>query len=118
MTNREQKTIKRADSWRAHSSAVEHYLHTVGVAGSIPAAPTIKKLPERGVFLWCFGAHDQTERAAKQKQAQTPVFVCKFNGVKIFLETPAIFLKRYGDKAILIDKAERKFGIATDEIKK
>ena len=30
------------------SSAVEHYLHTVGVTGSIPVAPTILLRPREG----------------------------------------------------------------------
>ena len=34
----------------ARSSAVEHTLHTGGVAGSIPAAPTIKPSEIRGFY--------------------------------------------------------------------
>ncbi len=46
----ELKSYKRTDLYRAHSSAVEHYLHTVGVAGSIPAAPTMNS--RYGSFLF------------------------------------------------------------------
>jgi hypothetical protein len=35
------KNLPNVDSGGALSSAVEHYLHTVGVAGSNPAARTI-----------------------------------------------------------------------------
>ena len=35
------KRFLNVDSERALSSVVEHYLHTVGVAGSKPAARTI-----------------------------------------------------------------------------
>src|SRR4051812_7352482 len=36
---------------RAHNSAVEYYLHTVGVAGSNPAAPTTSTRRSRRVFF-------------------------------------------------------------------
>jgi hypothetical protein len=42
------KQLKGVGLAGALSSVVEHYLHTVGVAGSKPAARTIP--PERGVF--------------------------------------------------------------------
>jgi hypothetical protein len=42
------KNLPNVDSGGALSSAVEHYLHTVGVAGSNPAARTIPPLlPDR-----------------------------------------------------------------------
>ena len=34
---------------RAHNSAVECHLHTVEVAGSNPAAPTIKSITYKGI---------------------------------------------------------------------
>ncbi len=37
----EQKQLRNVDAVSALSSVVEHYLHTVGVAGSKPAARTI-----------------------------------------------------------------------------
>ena len=37
---------------RARSSVVEHTLHTGGVAGSIPAAPTINALEIKGIYGW------------------------------------------------------------------
>ena len=36
----------------ARNSAVEYYLHTVGVTGSNPVAPTKNSEPRFGVFLW------------------------------------------------------------------
>jgi hypothetical protein len=33
-----------AATWRARSSAGEHYVDIVGVTGSIPVAPTINKI--------------------------------------------------------------------------
>ena len=41
------KRLVNVDSERALSSVVEHYLHTVGVAGSKPAARTILSLQEK-----------------------------------------------------------------------
>ena len=59
----------KLDQW-AHSSAGEHRLHTAGVAGSIPAAPTIYINGLDDLWLThCLGAHSiHTETLVIEQQ--------------------------------------------------
>ena len=54
------------------SSAGEHYLHTVGAAGSIPATPTNKKRPVYPAFfigLGCAGLNLRTKQVRTSRKA-------------------------------------------------